>query len=132
MTHADPDEPARAAAIDFSRRLVLHWQKALGAELLGAYLIGSLAHAGFNRRYSDIDIALVTTAGLSPQALDRLRSGSNRMVMSYLLPFTRFQSLLESWTVNVSLPENSHPHQKQQAICPRTGLKPVTDLPSAA
>jgi predicted nucleotidyltransferase len=74
MTHADPDEPARAAAIDFSRRLVLHWQKALGAELLGAYLIGSLAHAGFNRRYSDIDIALVTTAGLSPQALDRLRS----------------------------------------------------------
>lgn len=74
MTHNDPDEPARAAALDFSRRLVLHWQKALGAELLGAYLIGSLGHAGFNRRYSDIDIALVTTAGLSPQALDRLRS----------------------------------------------------------
>jgi adenylate cyclase len=73
MTHADPDEPARTAAADFSRRLVPHWQKALGAELLGAYLIGSLAHAGFNRRYSDIDIALVTTAGLSPQALDRLR-----------------------------------------------------------
>jgi predicted nucleotidyltransferase len=73
MTHADPDEPARTAAADFSRRLVPHWQKALGDELLGAYLIGSLAHAGFNRRYSDIDIALVTTAGLSPQALDRLR-----------------------------------------------------------
>jgi predicted nucleotidyltransferase len=73
MKHADPDEPARTAAIDFSRRLVLHWTEALGSELLGAYLIGSLAHAGFNRRYSDIDIALVTTAGLSPQALDRLR-----------------------------------------------------------
>ncbi len=73
MTHADPDEPARTAAIDFSRRLVSHWQKALGAELLGAYLIGSLAHAGFSRRYSDIDMALVTTAGLSPQVLDRLR-----------------------------------------------------------
>src|SRR5580700_9078758 len=74
MTHADPDEPARTAAIDFSRRLVLHWQETLGAELLGAYLIGSLAHAGFSRRYSDIDTALVTTAGLSPQVLDRLRS----------------------------------------------------------
>lgn len=73
MTHADPDEPARTAAIDYSHRLVAHWQKALGTELLGAYLIGSLAHAGFTRRYSDIDMALVTTAGLSPQVLDRLR-----------------------------------------------------------
>jgi hypothetical protein len=74
MTHADPDEPARTAAIDFSRRLVGRWQEALGTDLLGAYLIGSLAHAGFSRRYSDIDMALVTTAGLSPLVLDRLRS----------------------------------------------------------
>jgi hypothetical protein len=74
MTHADPDEPARTAAIEFSRRLVRHWQEALGTDLLGAYLIGSLAHAGFSRRYSDIDMALVTMAGLSPQVLDRLRS----------------------------------------------------------
>jgi hypothetical protein len=74
MTQADPDEPARTAATDFSRRLVPHWQKALGTELLGAYLIGSLAHGGFSRRYSDIDMALVTTAGLSPQLLDRVRS----------------------------------------------------------
>jgi hypothetical protein len=76
MTQADPDEAARTAAIDFSRRLVPHWQKALGTELLGVYLIGSLAHAGFSRRYSDIDMALVTTAGLSTQALDRVRSGA--------------------------------------------------------
>jgi hypothetical protein len=74
MTHADPDESARTAAIDFASRLVRRWQEALGSELLGAYLIGSLAHAGFSRRYSDIDMALVTTAGLSPQALDRVRS----------------------------------------------------------
>ena len=59
MTHADPDELAKTAAIDFARRLVGHWQQALGTELLGAYLIGSLAHAGFSRRYSDIDMALV-------------------------------------------------------------------------
>src|SRR5450432_1723608 len=74
MTHADPDELARAAAVDLVRGLVQHLQEALGTELLGAYLIGSLAHAGFSRRYSDIDIALVTTAGLSVQALDRMRS----------------------------------------------------------
>ena len=74
MTHSNLDELARIAAIDFSRRLVSRWQRVLGTELLGAYLIGSLAHAGFNRRYSDIDIALVTTAGLSLQVLDRVRS----------------------------------------------------------
>jgi hypothetical protein len=74
MTHAD--ERASAAASDFARHLVGYWQETLGSELLGAYLIGSLAHAGFSRRYSDIDIALVTTGGLSPEALDRLRSAA--------------------------------------------------------
>jgi hypothetical protein len=74
MTHPDPNELARAAATDFTRRLVRDWQETLGTELLGAYLIGSLAHAGFSRRYSDIDIALIAEAGLSPQTLDRLRS----------------------------------------------------------
>jgi predicted nucleotidyltransferase len=74
MTHADPDQPAKSAAIGFARRLVEHWQEALGTELLGAYLIGSLAHAGFSRRYSDIDLALVTRAGLTAPMLDRMRS----------------------------------------------------------
>jgi hypothetical protein len=74
ITHADADELARIAATDFARRLGRHWEEALGTDLLGAYLIGSLAHAGFSRRYSDIDIALVTTAGLSAQALDQMRS----------------------------------------------------------
>jgi hypothetical protein len=75
-THADPDELARTAAIEFARDLLGHWQEALGTELLGAYLIGSLAHAGFSRRYSDIDIALVTEAELTPQALDRMRNNA--------------------------------------------------------
>lgn len=74
MTHADPNEVARTAAVDFARRLVPYWQAVLGTELLGAYLIGSVAHDGFSRRYSDVDIALVTEAGLSAQALDRVRS----------------------------------------------------------
>jgi predicted nucleotidyltransferase len=74
MTQTDPDEFAKSAAIDFARHLVRHWQEELGTDLLGAYLMGSLAHAGFSRRYSDIDIALVTMAGLSARTLDRLRS----------------------------------------------------------
>jgi hypothetical protein len=31
--------------MDFARRLIPHWQEALGTELLGAYVIGSAAHA---------------------------------------------------------------------------------------
>jgi predicted nucleotidyltransferase len=74
MTHADPGELAKNRAIEFAYRLAKQWQEALGTELTGAYLIGSLAHGGFSARYSDIDVALVTGAGLSPPALDRLRS----------------------------------------------------------
>jgi predicted nucleotidyltransferase len=74
MTHADPDELAKGGAIEFACRLAKQWREALGIDLLGAYLIGSLAHGGFSARYSDIDLALITRAGLSPQALDRLRS----------------------------------------------------------
>jgi hypothetical protein len=72
--HPTTDESAQAAAMDFARRIVPFWQAELGSELLGAYLIGSLAHGGFSRRYSDIDMALVAEAGLCPQALDRVRS----------------------------------------------------------
>ena len=74
MMYADRDEPSKTAAIDFARCLVPHWEEALGTELLGAYLIGGLAHGGFSRRYSDIDMALVTEAGLSPETLDHVRS----------------------------------------------------------
>src|SRR5271169_5790150 len=79
MTHADPDQPARGAAMDFARRLVEHWQAALAPDLLGAYLIGSLAHAGFSRRYSDVDLALVTRAGLTQPMLDRMRSDATAL-----------------------------------------------------
>jgi predicted nucleotidyltransferase len=72
--HRTTNESAQAEAVDFAGRIVPIWQAALGSELLGVYLMGSLAHGGFSRRYSDIDIAVVTEAGLSPPALDRMRS----------------------------------------------------------
>jgi predicted nucleotidyltransferase len=74
MTRADPDSLARAEAVDFCRRLVPHLTAELGTELLGVYLLGSLAHGGFSRRYSDVDVALITKAGLPPQALDRVQN----------------------------------------------------------
>jgi len=74
VTHTESNEFARTAVFDFARRLAVHCQTTLGTELLGAYLIGSAAHAGFSWRYSDVDMALVTVAGLSPQAHDRIAS----------------------------------------------------------
>jgi hypothetical protein len=71
---AERDEAAKISAIDFARRLAGRWQVMLGSDLLGAYLIGSLAHAGFSHRYSDVDIALVTATGLSAAALGDLRT----------------------------------------------------------
>jgi predicted nucleotidyltransferase len=65
---------AQAGATDFAQSVVIFLQAALGPELLGAYLIGSLAHGGFSRRYSDVDIAVMTEAGLTPQMLDRVRN----------------------------------------------------------
>jgi len=73
MAYSTADEIASAAAVDLARRLVPCWQAALGTELLGVYLIGSLAHGGFSRRYSDVDMAVVDETGLSPQQLDRVR-----------------------------------------------------------
>ena len=69
----DPDASASTTATDFARRLAGDWMSPSGLGLLGVYLIGSLAHGGFSRRYSDIDIALVARAGLAAPALDHLR-----------------------------------------------------------
>jgi hypothetical protein len=72
---ADPDDLAALAALaasNFVRALAPQWQASLGDEMLGIYLLGSLAHGGFSRRYSDIDVALVTRAGVTPDILNRL------------------------------------------------------------
>jgi predicted nucleotidyltransferase len=73
MAYTNPDEVASAAATDFARRAAARWRATVGADLLGIYLIGSLAHGGFSRRYSDIDIALITETGMSAEMLGHLR-----------------------------------------------------------
>jgi predicted nucleotidyltransferase len=69
---SSPDQLAAAAARDFAQRLAAAWQARLGPELLGAYLIGSLAHGGFSRRYSDIDMAIVAENELAATAFKEL------------------------------------------------------------
>jgi predicted nucleotidyltransferase len=73
MTSVDPDEAAARVATEFAHRLVPCWRAAAGADLIGIYLIGSLAHGGFSRRYSDVDMAVVTEAELQPQVLEGVR-----------------------------------------------------------
>ena len=70
-----PDDLAAASAAgDFARKLSAQWQSQLAGEIIGLYLLGSLAHGGFSRRFSDIDIAAVTERGLEPAVLDGLRA----------------------------------------------------------
>ena len=73
MNSSNPDEVARDAAMAFAHALSPVWQATLGRELMGLYLIGSLAHGGFSRRYSDIDVAVITETGLATQTLETLR-----------------------------------------------------------
>ena len=69
-----PDDLAANAAREFAAALAARWQALLGDNLLGVYLLGSLAHGGFSRRYSDIDVAVVTEAGLTPADFDAMRA----------------------------------------------------------
>jgi hypothetical protein len=69
---APADDLAAAAAHDFARTLCAQWQSQLPGEVIGVYLIGSLAHGGFSRRYSDIDLALITERGLDQAAIKDL------------------------------------------------------------
>ena len=70
----DMNDTARTAALEFAHALVPSYRAQLGERLIGAYLIGSLAHDGFNHRYSDIDVVLITEDGLDAATLTALRS----------------------------------------------------------
>jgi predicted nucleotidyltransferase len=69
-----PDSLAADKARSFARALAPRWQAQLGDNLRGAYLLGSLAHGGFSRRYSDIDLGVVTGNGLDAAALEAMRA----------------------------------------------------------
>jgi predicted nucleotidyltransferase len=69
----ETNDDARTAALTFSHELAASYRARLGERLIGAYLIGSLAHGGFSHRYSDLDMALVTEGGLDAPALAALR-----------------------------------------------------------
>jgi predicted nucleotidyltransferase len=47
-------------------RAVVAYQAALGPRLIAAYTLGSLAHGGFSRLVSDVDLGLVLQGPLRP------------------------------------------------------------------
>ena len=71
---SDSDEAVREAAIEFAKQLCQSAVGRLGNEFLGFYLLGSLAHGGFNRRYSDIDIALISEYGVDEAFLEVIKA----------------------------------------------------------
>ncbi len=75
---ATPDDDAGAAARKLARDMAAYWDDRLGPQLLGFYLLGSLAHGGFSRRYSDIDVALVAETGLAEAMRDGMRANTAR------------------------------------------------------
>jgi predicted nucleotidyltransferase len=73
---SDSDEAVRVAAIELAKQLCQSAVGRLGNEFLGFYLLGSLAHGGFNRRYSDIDIALISEYGVDDAFLEVIKAES--------------------------------------------------------
>lgn len=74
----NPDEAVRAEAHALAEDVAGFWRDRLGEKLLGIYLLGSLAHGGFNRRYSDIDVGLVAEDGLADGMIDEMRAAAAR------------------------------------------------------
>lgn len=76
---ATPDDDASAVARKLARDMAAYWDDRLGPRLLGFYLLGSLAHGGFSRRYSDIDVALVAETGPDDAARAGMRAAAARL-----------------------------------------------------
>ena len=64
----------------------------MGENLLGIYLLGSLAHGGFNRRYSDIDMALVTESGIDEAMLDTIKAEAAALSLELVTKLSIFWS----------------------------------------
>src|SRR5215469_5435322 len=68
------NDAALAEARAFTQEIGERWWSEFAGRLLGIYRIGSLAHGGFNARYSDIDMAVIAEEPLDAAALDRLHA----------------------------------------------------------
>lgn len=70
----DTDDLARESANAFARQLAAAIHKRFDTRVFGLYLLGSLAHGGFGRRYSDLDMALIVMGELKDNELSDILS----------------------------------------------------------
>ena len=73
------DQDVRDAAIDLAKNLAAFCEDRLGPDFIGFYLLGSLAHGGFNRRYSDIDVALISENGIEESQRAAFQAEAERL-----------------------------------------------------
>ena len=73
------DQQVRHAATGLAKNLGAFCEELLGPHFIGFYLLGSLAHGGFNRRYSDIDVALVSENGIDDSQRDAFDAEARRL-----------------------------------------------------
>jgi hypothetical protein len=77
------------AATTFSQSVAASWSAGHGPCVLGAYLIGSLAHGGFSGRYSDVDMALIMDAADST-AINKVRLIANAVSPNFATRLSLF------------------------------------------
>lgn len=86
------NEDAETSAIAFVAGLAPEIERLLGDRLIGVYRIGSLAHAGFSRRYSDVDIAIFAERGLTPADIDAIRTADTELSREWASKLSIFWS----------------------------------------
>ena len=86
------DDSTVAAARMFAGSVAALLDAKMGANLLGVYLLGSLAHGGFNRLYSDIDMALVTESGIDEARLDTIKAEAAALSLELVTKLSIFWS----------------------------------------
>src|SRR5262245_45216772 len=87
---ATSNEKCSLRTKELMRRAASLWYESLGDRLLGVYLLGSLAHGGFSRRYSDVDVALISSDGLAPSELQGLTSQVATQFLEIVQPVSIF------------------------------------------
>jgi hypothetical protein len=68
---------------DFVARVADYYSSALGAVLVEVYKLGSLAHGGFSRIYSDIDVGLLLNSSEPPDRMTDLIAGAKLLDAEY-------------------------------------------------
>lgn len=68
---------------NFVQNIAVHFNANLGAVLVEAYKLGSLAHGGFSDIYSDIDVGLVLSCREPPPGMSELIAGAKALDPEY-------------------------------------------------